>query len=286
MNSQQKITLDPGLDDNTQLPDTEGHRLANTRSVQQLARARTLQNALIVVTILSCLVTVFAMFFWMAAERRFAQNVRVAFVKMQPNGATQVEYYEDGADANRWFQATINKSLMDYVEHRYQEKHGTISYDWGYAMQFMSDPVQKQFVNGFNAAKVAAAFEASQSNGETEATVRAIDHDELITPNGPKDDDGQHVIHSTVYLRLTRPAPDGRPKDVENKILRIVWHFRPKTELNTDMLRANPLGIAITQERMSDDPTPVEAPTTAVVPGAPLPAAAPATGAPVAPAAQ
>ncbi|MBB3475835.1 VirB8/TrbF family protein [Sphingomonas sp. BK345] len=286
MNSPQKIPLDSGLDDNTQLPDTEGRRLANTRSVQQLARARTLQNALIVVTILSCLVSAISMFGWMSATKRFAQNVRVAFVKMAPNGSTQVEYYEDGAESNRWFQATINKSLMDYVEHRYQEKHGTISYDWGYAMQFMSDPVQKQFVNGFNAAKVAAAFEASQSTGETEATVRAIDHDEIITPDGPKDDDGQRIVHSTIYLRLTKPAADGRVRDVENKILRVVWHFRPKSELNTEMLRANPLGIAITQERMTDDPTPVEATTPAVVPGAPLPAAAPATGAPVAPAAQ
>ncbi len=201
MNSQPNISLDPELDDNNMLPEAEGHRLAKTRSRQELARARTIQNALIVVTIIALLVMALAMMMWMRAESRFAQNVRVAFVKMAPNGSTQVEYYEDGADANRWYQATINKSLMDYVEHRYQEKHGTISYDWGYAMQFMSDPVQKQFVNGFNAAKVAAAFEASQSTGETEATVRAIDHDEIITPDGPKDDDGQRIVHSTIYLR-------------------------------------------------------------------------------------
>lgn len=287
MNSPPKISLDPELDDNNMLPEAEGHRLSRTRSRQELARARTIQNALIVVTILALFVMALAMLFWMRAEARFAQNVRVAFVKMAPNGSTQVEYYEDGADANRWYQATINKSLMDYVEHRYQEKHGTISYDWGFAMQFMSDELQKQFVNNFNAAKVAAAFEATPGTPGIDANVRAIDHDELLTPNGPKDDDGQHIINSTVYLRLTQYAPDGRPKDVQNKILRLVWHFRPKSELTKDMLRANPLGIAITQERLTDDLTPAETPSVAEPGASPaLPAAAPATGAAVAPDAQ
>jgi len=247
--------LDPGRDDGRFLESTWQDSLAAKRSQTELARAHANTNFWRLATLLAMGVAGFAVMGWRQADDRFANNVRIAWVKLSPDGASQVQYFDDGGAGNRFFQATVNASLINYVEHRYRRRKETVSADYGYALQFMGDPVRGPFLADFNAPKVAAALESCPSCDQIDVSVRAMDHDTMVTPDGRNAETS--VYETTAYITET-VLTTGGARVPANKIVKLVWSLRPVKELTRriDMLKVNPLGLQIVGERELDDLAP------------------------------
>lgn len=247
--------LDADQHDGMFVPSAYQDSLAAKRSQSELARAYANTNFWRLATVLSLGIAAFAVVGWRIADDRFANNVRVAWVKLSPDGASQVQYFDDGGAANRFFQATVNASLINYIEHRYRQRKETISADYGYALNFMGEPVRTEFLQGFNAPKVAAELEACPSCDQVDVSVRAVDHDTMVTPDGKNAETA--VYESTVYL-TEQLFTSGGTATPHNKIVKLVWSLRKVAELtkNLAMLKVNPLGIQIIGERELDDLAP------------------------------
>jgi hypothetical protein len=247
--------LDPALDDGQQLPADFQDRLAAKRSQRELALLRTDRNWWRVAFAGASVVAVVCAWGWKTAADRFANNVQVAWVKLAPNGTHQVEFFDDGGQGNRFYQATVNASLINYVEHRYRKRRETIAADYGIALQFMGPELRTDFLERFRAAQVAADHERCPSCDQVDVDIRAVDHDTLFTPDA-KDPKG--VYETTVYLteKITTAGQSQRPR---NKLVKLVWKVLPVAEVQKDLarLKVNPLGIDIIGERALDDLAPV-----------------------------
>ncbi len=247
-----KSRLDPDHNDGAYLPDRDQESLAKKRSQQELTRAWSAANWSRVLnlvlggTLALCIVN------WRKAEDRYANDVRVAWVKLQPSGQSQVEFYEDGGNTNRFFEAAVNASLINYTEHRYRRRRETIEADYGYALQFMGDALRGEFLNQYNAAKVAADLASCASCDLTDVSVRAIDHSTLVTPD--RMNAGTTIVETTVYFRESL-LQRGAGNNSRNRQVKITWALRPVSQItrNLPALQANPLGIQIIAERVIDD---------------------------------
>jgi hypothetical protein len=246
---------DPDQQDGVYLPEDDQDRLSRKRSQRELTRAHVSANIAWGLAASMSLVAIVAGFGWHAADERFANNVKIAWVKLEPGGPSQVDIDPSGGDQNRWYESGINASLINYVEHRFRKRRQTISADYGFALLFLGGSERTAFLDGYNAAKVAADFEhCSGGCEENDIEIRAIDHDQLISPARAKD--RVSVIESTVYLTV-RPLAAG-PKSAAGQRLRfikILWQLKPVSELNKDLnaLKANPLGIEILEQHEFDD---------------------------------
>lgn len=247
--------LDPTQDDGRFIESAWQEALAAKRSQSELVRAQANTQFWRLATLLALGIAGLSILGWYRADDRFANNVRIAWVKLSPDGASQVQYFEDGGAESRFFQATVNASLINYVEHRYRRRRETISADYGYVLNFMGDPVRGQFLGDFNAPKVAAALESCPSCDQTEVAVRAVDHDTMVTPDSKN---GRTTIYeSTIYVSESALTAGGS-RVAKNRIVKLVWSLRPVKELTRriDMLKVNPLGLQIIGERELDDLAP------------------------------
>jgi len=247
--------LDPECHDGLYVESAYQDSLAAKRSQTELARAHANTHFWRLATLLALGVAGLAVLGWHRADDRFANNVRIAWVKLSPDGASQVQYFDDGGAGNRFFQATVNASLINYVEHRYRQRKETISADYGYALNFMGEPVRGQFLTDFNAPKLAAAIESCPSCDQTDIAVRAMDHDTMVTPDGHNAE--TTVYETTAYITETLLTTGGS-RVPKNKIVKLVWSLRPVKDLTAkiDMLKVNPLGLQIIGERELDDLAP------------------------------
>lgn len=240
--------------DNVFLPTDYQLQLARKRSQTELARATSSRNWLVLITLTALIIAAFSVWQMKVANDRFANNVRVAWVKLMPSGQAQVEYFE-GTGENRFFEATVNASLINYVEHRFRQKKATIVSDYGFAMHFMGAAVQAEFLQAFDAARVAADFEACPSCDERQVKIRAIDHNQIISPDARNAHTA--IYESSVYTteELTTGGQVGRR---ESKIVKLTWSLRPVEELarNLELLKVNPLGLQILEQRVISDLAP------------------------------
>jgi len=126
----ERVDLPSGAD-GMHLDESDQESLRKKRSQQELAHARTREALWCAAFFLAVFVAVLTTWGWMRADDRYLNNIRVAWIKLQPNGQSQVEYWDDGGTPNRFFQATINASLINYVEHRYRKHRETIVAAYG-----------------------------------------------------------------------------------------------------------------------------------------------------------
>ena len=243
--------------DRNYLDEADQERIRKKRSQKELARALTALNYHRVLSLVLGLGFVVAGYGWHQADERFANNVRVAWVKLQPNGQTQVEYWDDATTPNRFFEAALNASIMNYVEHRHRQIRETISADYGYVLPFMGDELATQFLakDGFNAVKVAAECEGNPACPRIEVTVRAIVHDTMNTPDRNNAETGTFETNVYITLKITHP---GAQPEYQNKIDKLIWQMRPVDEIPSpavrpDFLKVNPLGMKIVTESVIDD---------------------------------
>jgi hypothetical protein len=247
--------FDPEQQDGVYLAEDDQSRLSRKRSQRELARAQVSANIAWGLAAASMLVAVVAGFGWHAADARLANNVQVAWVKLEPGGPSQVEIDPSNGDQNRWYESGINASLINYVEHRFRKRRQTISADYGFSLLFLGNSERSAFLDRYNAAKVAADFEhCSGGCEESDIEIRAIDHDQLISPARAKD--RVSVVESTVYLTVRPLATGGKSTAGQRlRFIKILWQLKPIGELNKDLnaLKANPLGIEILEQHEFDD---------------------------------
>lgn len=244
----------PPSADGVFIPETFQESLAKKRSQIELAHARAETNWWRLATLLMGGVAIIMGIGWNKADTRYANSVRVAWVKVQPNGASQVEYFDDGQSPARFFQAQINAAFMNYLEHRYRVQPESIVADYGYVLDFYGDAMRSQFLDkkGFNAAKVAAEIEANPSTPRTDVTVRALDHDTLNTPDKANKYTGTY--ETTAYLTLRTRSGNADPVPAQ-KIVKITWSLHRIEDLPKDLsiLKVNSPGLQILSEKVIDD---------------------------------
>lgn len=189
-------------------------------------------------------------------NERFANHVKVAFVKLDPSGTYNISFADENSKPT-YFLNTVYSLLSNYVERRYSKVNYSINSDYGYALNFMSAPLKNDFLNNYKAAKVAADFIACKSCQQVRVIVRNIQNDEsdeAVINGNPGT-----IYHSTVFIRAEELNPDGTQASVINQIVTLTWTIKNIAALpnNLNSLQANPIGIEILNDSLKDDPTPV-----------------------------
>lgn len=205
-------------------------------------------------------ITLFSAIGWYVADQRFASNVRVAWVKLDPSGAYTVEF-ADQVRPVEFFQTTLESKISEFVEKRYRRNVGTITADYRFVGFFLSPKLSTMFMapDGYNAPRVAA--ELTECRGrclERDVRVRVVQH-RTQTPLRIPDRSNATLYESLVFTTFTERKPDGTVADRRNAIVQIGWRIKGKDEIsaNKSALVANPLGLEILSLDLKEDPTPV-----------------------------
>jgi hypothetical protein len=206
------------------------------------------------------MVTFFSAFGWYVADRRFADNVRVAWVKLDPSGAYTVDFADD-VRPSEFFAATLESKLIEFTEKRFRRNANTIAADYRFVGFFLSSQLARQFLSSdeFNAARVAAELTGCKANClELDAKVRVVQHRNQ-TPVQLAERTNSTLYESLVFVTITDRKTDGAVLQRRNAIVQLGWRVKAKSEIvaNKSALVVNPLGIEIVSIDLKEDPTPV-----------------------------
>ncbi|MCZ4283086.1 hypothetical protein O4H49_20040 [Kiloniella laminariae] len=240
--------------DNSEYLDHEiQEQIFHKRSQGELVRAQVQNRKHWFAHFFMLAITAIAVYSAFVSNERFANNVQVAWVKLSPDGTHEVKVLADGGADERWFDTTIDASLMNYAESRFKKQKETIEADYGFAQYFMGDALLYQFMEEYNAPKVAAEFIACSNCNQTLVKVRAIDHQQYLAPQNNKN----AVYRSTLYVTEIERTPEGFLVGQKNLLIPITWKLRDVGEIteNPALLQANPLGIKIIEEAVRQDLT-------------------------------
>lgn len=231
------------------------HRLLKSRHVKDLADMKVSRNYLSLAILFLVFLCFLLVMGWQVADSRFANNVRVSYVKLDPNGSYNVEY-EDQDKPVDFFVNTVNSKLTEYIEKRFSKRKATISTDYGFANLFMSPQLSNSFLNDAKAATVAAEHVACTKCADEEFSVRNI---QGLTGDLVAGSNSSTQYTTLVFSRMRKRSTEGYITECSNKIVTVLWHFRGKEDVvsKRDQLRFNPLGMEILREDVKDDPTPV-----------------------------
>lgn len=226
--------------------DTETHEqiqiLRGKRSQRELATAKAELNFWRLSTFGLIGALIISGLGWRRADDRYANDVRIAWVKVQPDGRSDAQLWSDGGNPNRFFEPFINTALINFVEHRYRHIRSTIVSDYGLAALFMSPTLRREWLADGAAAKEATDFEANGNGGEYSIIIKAIDHSTMVNPDAANR--GSIIVDSTVYV--TQHYLDGTRPD-EQKIVKLTWRLVPLAQLQHDwqQLKENGPGVEI-----------------------------------------
>ncbi|RZI40359.1 hypothetical protein EGT07_23745 [Herbaspirillum sp. HC18] len=239
------------------VPRSVHEELVKGRRAATSAYLRVDRNKWFYTTITVTVVALFLALGWLKAERRFAENVRVAWVKLSPDGTYAVEYADEEKPI-QYFESTVESKLTEFIEKRYSKRKETITTDYGFAKLMMSPQLQTDFMDNFKAPTVAAEHAKCEGCDQTQMKVRelqAIDKD--LAPNSKRHQQYTHLVFATAIKR----NKDGQISSCANKIYTVLWTFRAKEEIvnKRDELRYNPLGQEVIRSDERDDPTPATA---------------------------
>jgi hypothetical protein len=225
------------------------------RSAKTIGIIKASENRMFYLLLVSIFSTVLCVFGWLSADKRFAENVQVAWVKLSPNGTATVDY-SDEEQPVQYFPATVNSKLMEWVEKRYSKRRETISTDYGFAKLMMSPSMQADFMENEKAATVAAEFESCKECEQVNAKIRSLQPiDKDPVPGSKKRKQYTTLVFATYQNR----DKTGRIAGCTNKIITLIWTFRPTSDIvnKRDELRYNPLGQEIIRSDVEPDPTSV-----------------------------
>lgn len=206
-------------------------------------------------------ITFFSAFGWYEANRRFAENVRVAWVKLDPSGAYTVDFADEQRPVE-FFQTTLESKLGEFVEKRYRRSIATILADYRFVGHFLSPALSTRFLapEDYNAPKVAAELVACKGGNclERDVKVRVVQHRTQIAARIP--DKREVTMYETlVFVTFTDRKPAGQVVERRNGIVQIGWRIRTKAEIGASKasLPMNPLGLEILSLELKEDPTPL-----------------------------
>ena len=190
------------------------------------------------------------------ANDRFANNVRVAWVKLAPNGTSQVEY-EDEQKAASFFTTTVDAKLIEYVERRYSKKSTSIVDDLNFAYALMSDQMGMYFIKEEKAQEAAAKFVKCTQCNQVKVEVRTLQPLEKIDASYLAKGGENNNIYSTLAFateteRNSNGEVVGTPKNI---IVTLRYRFKNKREIlaTREQLRLNPIGMEIIDESKKID---------------------------------
>lgn len=237
-----------GLVDQAEAAERKESRMRRT-----LASLRTSNNKLFYILLLVSADCVFANIGWREADRRYAEDVRVAYVKMSPNGTTDVKF-EDKEKPDEFFESTVESKLIEYTERRFSKRRETITPDYGFATLFMEPELRNSFLVDKKAAEVAADLVACKDCKSVTAKVRDI---QMVDKDPMPATRTRKQYTTLVFTLMINRARSGEIESCENKIITYIWTFRPKKQVvkRNDELKYNPLGQGIIREEVRDDPT-------------------------------
>lgn len=237
------------------MPEDAREAMAKHRFTTSLAKSKTNENKWFYVAMASMLMTSFMAWGWHSADKRFAENVRVEWVKLSPNGTYVVEYAEHEKPL-QYFDRTVESKLSEFVEKRYSKRRETISTDFGFASLMMSPELRTDFIENEKAPKVAADFVECKECAQIENVIRDVQSIDKDLVPGSKD---RNQYNALIFSTFKSREKGGRITGCSNKIITLIWTFRPKEEIlnKRDDLRYNPLGMEVIRSTIRDDPTAV-----------------------------
>lgn len=236
------------------IPEGEKEGLKKARYTKTIAMARAAENRWFYVALASLALACVTTYGWHQADKRFAENVRVAYVKLAPNGTSFVEYEENGKPVD-FYKTTVEGKLAEWVEKRYSKRKSTITTDYGFAHLMMSTELQNDFMVNEKAATVAAEVTACANCTQKEMKIRDIQSiDKDLVPGS-----STRQQYNTLVFAIERTRESSGTVTCINKIVTLLWTFRPMKEIvnKRDELRYNPLGQEIIRSSIRDDPTKV-----------------------------
>lgn len=193
---------------------------------------------------------------------QLSSNYRLAFVKMYPSGAWDVEF-ETPTDEVNYIPNMVNSKLTEWVEKRYSEAPETIRRDYGFVNLFLSPRLSQQFVSpdGFNAAQKAADIQSSKGR-RTVYKVNAIDHFDK-DPNSMFSSMPGITYSTNFFTSKSIELPNGQLVGgrADKRIVRVEWRLMSVPEMTVianqkggvDWIRSNPIGIEIINYNEVDD---------------------------------
>lgn len=192
-----------------------------------------------------------------SSSKRADHNIKVAWVKMYPNGTWDVEFHDESRGPE-FFQSTIDYILRNWTIRRFSEIPASIKSDYGYAYVFMSPKLRNRFMSkgegGFNAADKAAQIADSTAYREVRIQYRNMDHyDSDKTTFGKY----QGTLYRThVFINKITHNTDGSPlPDPQKMIVSIQWRILSKEEIQADkeIIEQNPIGLEIVEYDLLQD---------------------------------
>lgn len=247
--------LKNGVTEGTVLPDEIQNKIKSKKPLETDAQLAVDRNKWFIAFVLALLFAFYQAYIANVANKRFANNVQVAWVKLSPNGTWDVTYPDEG-QRPEFFKATINSLLRQFVERRYSKLKNSIKADYGFASILMSDKLEMEFMSEqfFNAPKVAADVVNGESK-EVKVKVKVVDHydsDETIF-NGQVG----RLYRTNIFATETKYKRNGEPMKPQKRIVSIQWRIKNKDEISSkkDELALNPIGIEVIDSEYLDDPS-------------------------------
>ena len=189
------------------------------------------------------------------ANERFANNVQVAWVKLQPNGTWDVTYPSEGQQPE-FFKATIDSLLRQFAERRYSKLKNSVKADYGFVALLMSDKMESEFLDtkGYYAPGVAADV-ANGIKDEVKVRVKIINHydSDKIIFNG---EEGR-LYRTNIFVTEAGYRRDGQAKKLKKRIVSVQWRIKTKKEISAkkNELALNPIGIELIDSEYLEDPS-------------------------------
>jgi len=199
-------------------------------------------------------------FYAISTANKRAEEVKVAFVKLHPNGTYNVSFY-DSEQPFSLFQNTIDHLLRRAITARFKRDPATLQNDYNYFALFLNDQQLQQFLNEHRATTVVRDYLACADCQIVHPFVRGIHH--IDRDNIDLNDISQGVIvRSNIFLDLQiRSRTNGALIRTEKKIIPLLWTLdmnkiragNTPNDLAMVILNENPIGLSILEYSIEDD---------------------------------
>ncbi len=207
---------------------------------------------LLLVLLLAAAVAILA-FAYVRVVDQYANNVRVAWVKLSPNGDGYAEYLDDGGQADRYFDKAVYASLTNYLTWRFRIEPKTVDTDYGNASTFLGPTEADKFLNEFKAAeKARTAVTCVSLPARPGDGARHRQHPAEARPGSQP-----AVYKSAAFITVAERDASGAVLSRTNKIISLEWTLRPASQAsqspNLERLAVNPLSIEIISQDERED---------------------------------
>ena len=176
---------------------------------------------------------------------------------------------EDVNNEKDFFKDTVDKEIITWVTKRYREIPYSIKSDYGYAYNFMSEKLKKEFmlsdskIGKKSAIEIAAEIASCDTCDTKDISIRNIVHYDFDQTKFGKYEGT--LFRSNVFVNLITESPNGS-KTIDNMIVPLMWRLRSKEEIEADkilresiknndltLIKQNPIGLEILESSIIND---------------------------------